>query len=86
MQLHGIRTTGGRWSWVLRGADGTTLLQSPRTFGAYALSMIDAANVLDHLQTAPIEGADCVVIPPPRDAAGRVGMRASVDRGRDLPP
>ena len=86
MQLHGIRLAGGRWSWALRGADGTTLLQSPRSFGAYALSMIDAANVLHHLQTARIEGADCVAIPPPRDTAGRVGTRAPVDRGRDPSP
>ena len=86
MQLLGIRTVDRRWSWLLRGADGAMLLRSSRSFGSYALSMIDAAEVLDHLQTAPIEGAGCVAIPPPRDAAGRVGTRPSVDRGRDLPP
>jgi len=66
MQLLGVRVAGGQWSWVLRGADGATAVQSTRTFKSYALSMIDAASVCNHLQTAWIEGADYIVIPAPR--------------------
>ncbi|MDM0089572.1 MULTISPECIES: hypothetical protein [unclassified Variovorax] len=86
MQLLGIRTVDRRWSWLLRGADGAMLLRSSRSFGSYALSMIDAAEVLDHLQTAPIEGADGLAASPPRHAVGRAGPRSPADRGRDPLP
>lgn len=66
MQLLGIRHAGGQWSWVLRGADGTPLAQSARTFSSYALSMSDAACVCDHLQAAEIEGSDYIPIAPLR--------------------
>ncbi|MGJ7546640.1 hypothetical protein [Variovorax sp. LT1R16] len=63
MQLLGIRTAGGQWSWVLRSADGAQVIQSTRTFSSYVLSMIDASCVCDHLQTAQVECADYIAIP-----------------------
>lgn len=66
MELRGIRTAGGRWSWILCGADGATVVQSTRTFRSYALCMIDASCVCDHLQTAEIEGIDYLPILPLR--------------------
>lgn len=58
MQMLGIRVADGLWSWVLCGADGVVLVRSARTFGSYALAMVDAACVHGQLQTAEIECAD----------------------------
>lgn len=66
MQLLGIRTAGGDWSWCLRGPDGATVVQRTRTFSSYALCMTDASCVCDHLQTAEIDGADDLPMLPMR--------------------
>lgn len=64
MQLLGIRTTQGGWSWILRGADGATMVQSTGNFGSYALAMIDASCVYGHLQVAEIECSDILPMLP----------------------
>ena len=66
MELLGIRTAGGHWSWILRDVHGATVVRSTRTFTSYALCMIDASCACSHLQTAEIECSDYLPILPLR--------------------